>query len=403
MSVSTAPRASVLASVLALGLALSFGSAALADPVVKIGFLGPMTGPFADSGARPRNTLQLLADEINAGGGIALKNGQKAKIELVVGDDQGTVDAGGNETRRMSEGAGVHVILGGMLSSPTLAEIDIAEGLKTPFVVSGAVAYAIGTKIAERNYRYIYQATPTSVQRADADLNAVIDLIKPKTVYVLSQDTDWGREVVGATAAKFKSMEGNYKVVEEFVRPGNTDYSAITLKIQQLKPDLIYAVINGSELMSFMEQRNDAGIKAPVFGAASSATSKVFIETLGKDVALGTLANLVWVPQIGGKVAADFAKKYSERFNAPASDLEAQTYDAFQLTVNAIANADAVSREAIADALAKARIDGLRGPDQSFDPQRHGIKNLQFVIGQLQKGGYKVVWPPEHAEAKYQP
>lgn len=401
MSILTIGKMSALAGTVAL--AAMFGpGAASAQTSVKIGFLGPMTGPFSDLGARPRDTLQLLIEEINAGGGVDLKDGTKATIELIVGDDQGTVDAGGTETRRMVEASGVDIILGGMLSSPALAEMDIAEELKTPFIVTGAVAYAIGTKIAERDYRYVYQATPTSVQRADADLTAAIELIDPKTIYALGQDTDWGREIVSATVDKFNSLGGDYTVVEEFVRPGNTDYSAISLKIRQLQPDLIYAAINGSELLSFMEQRADAGIEAPVFGAGSSTTSKVFIETLGQDVGLGTLANLVWIPAMGGDVAAEFAAKYQERFNSPAADLEAQTYDALQLALAAISNAEEISREAIADALADVSIDGLRGPNQRFDAERHGIPDLQFVIGQLQDGGYKVVWPAEHAEAEYQ-
>ena len=50
---------------------------------IKVGLIAPMTGNFAVLGISQRNSLQVVADQINAAGGIG-----GAKIELVVRDDQ---------------------------------------------------------------------------------------------------------------------------------------------------------------------------------------------------------------------------------------------------------------------------------------------------------------------------
>ena len=50
--------------------------------VVKVGLIGPMTGIFAVLGLSQTNSIQVVADQINASGGIG-----GAKIELVVRDD----------------------------------------------------------------------------------------------------------------------------------------------------------------------------------------------------------------------------------------------------------------------------------------------------------------------------
>ena len=395
-------KQSKFARLLAAGMTLSIAAAASTSATaadLKVGFIGPLTGSFADLGSRPKDTLNLVVNDINAGGGLVLADGSKAKIKMEFVDDQGSVETGATEMRRLIEGSKVDIVIGGMLSSVALAEMDVAENLKTPFIVAGAIAYAIGTKIESKSYKYVFQATPTSKQRAEADLNAIADLVKPKRIYAISQDTDWGREM--SEAAKVKFSGGGYEVIEEFVRPGTTDYSAIDLKIQQMKPDLIYASLNGSELLSFMEQKNDAGIQAVVFGSGSTATADVFVKKLGKDVAAGTLANLVWLPQMGGEAADTFAKKYRAVVKSEPSDLEAQTYDTFLFVLAGLAGAKQMTNDGIAQALLSAKIDGIRGPGQQFDPKRHGVPGLKFAIGQLQGSGYKVVWPKEYAETPY--
>lgn len=390
--------AAISAAFISLGANIAFAQGG--EKVFRLGFIGPMTGPFADLGARPTNTLKMAIESLNAEGGVALKDGTKAKIELATVDDRGQVDVGGTEMRRLIESDKVDAVLGGMLSSVALAEMDIAENLQTPFMIVGAIASQIGDRISKQDYRYVFQATPTSTQRATADIQAINDLLAPKRIYLISQDTDWGRDMTHVAADVYRQLGDGYQFAEEYVSPGNTDYSSLLLKIQAFNPDVIYASLIGQEIFSFMEQKSDSGISAFVYGSSSTPSSNIYIKTLGEDVSNGTLTNLVWAPKVGGELAADFSAAYSERFGSSPSDLEAQAYDGFLLLLDAVSKADGLSHEAIADALLEAKIDGLRGPGQAFDAERHGIPGLSFVIGQVQDGGYTILWPSEHADGE---
>jgi branched-chain amino acid transport system substrate-binding protein len=370
----------------------------LAKDVLKVGFVGPLTGPFADQGTRPRNTLQLMIDQLNAQGGVVLKDGSRIKLAFDAFDDQGKVDVGGTEIRRLIEAGNADVVLGGMLSSVALAQMDIAENFQTPFIIVGAIASAIGTKIATRKYSYVFQATPTSRQRAGADIDSILGLTKAKRIYVISQDTDFGRDMTQVAKDRFAALGQGYEVAEEFVKPGTTEYSSQILKARAFRPDIIYAPLIGQEMFSFMEQKNDAGIRTLVYGASSTPASDNYIKTLGPEVANLTLVNLVWTPTAGGERAAKFAEAYKGKFGNSPADLEAQAYDGLLFVVDALRKADDLSRSSIARALLQADVDGLRGSHQHFDPERHGIPNLSFLIGQIQGANYQIVWPPEQAK-----
>jgi branched-chain amino acid transport system substrate-binding protein len=383
----------------AAALALVIGAVApAAAKDVKVAFVGPLTGAFADQGTRPRNTLELMTEQLNAQGGVLLKDGSRAKLVIEAFDDQGKVDVGGTEVRRAIEAAKADVVLGGMLSSVALAQMDIAENFQTPFIVTGAIASAIGTKIATRKYAYVFQVTPTSTQRAGADIDSILGLTKAKRIYVVSQDTDFGRDMAQVAKQRFAALGAGYEVAEEFVKPGTTDYSSQLLKIKAFRPDVIYASLIGQEMFSFMEQKNDAGLKALVYGASSTPASDNYIKTLGPDVANLTMTNLVWTPKAGGDRGAKFATAYKSKFGNSPADLEAQAYDALLFVVDALRKADDTSRSGIAKALMNAEVDGLRGARQRFDAERHGIPGLTFSIGQIQSGGYKVVWPAQLAD-----
>src|SRR5690606_28819837 len=76
----------VAAACTALGL-MAIGPASAADPV-KIGVVGPKTGPLAAGAAVTHfPNFQLWAHEVNARGGLKLKDGQRP-IELIEYDDR---------------------------------------------------------------------------------------------------------------------------------------------------------------------------------------------------------------------------------------------------------------------------------------------------------------------------
>ena len=65
-------------------IVLLAGAPVRAADTIKIGFFGPLTGPFAGLGIDAKKGADLAVNEINGSGGIKGK-----KVELVSYDDRG--------------------------------------------------------------------------------------------------------------------------------------------------------------------------------------------------------------------------------------------------------------------------------------------------------------------------
>ena len=79
---------------------------------IKVGLVAPMTGIFAVLGISQRNSLQVVADQINAAGGIG-----GAKIELIVRDDGLNPVAAANHAKELAGDSSINMVVGPSISS----------------------------------------------------------------------------------------------------------------------------------------------------------------------------------------------------------------------------------------------------------------------------------------------
>ena len=83
-------------------------------------------------------SAQVAADKINADGGVTLKDGTKAQLKLIVGDDESTQTGGQKAATKLITEDKVDILVGGYSSAVTSSyEQTIAE-FKVPYIVTGA-------------------------------------------------------------------------------------------------------------------------------------------------------------------------------------------------------------------------------------------------------------------------
>ena len=104
-------RLVALVVLLALATPLAAPVGAPAQPApIKIGFLAPLTGPFAQIGKDMVNGNQLYLAEI--GGQVAGR-----KIEVIVEDDEGNPATALNKSRKLVDQDKIAILTGGMLAN----------------------------------------------------------------------------------------------------------------------------------------------------------------------------------------------------------------------------------------------------------------------------------------------
>jgi branched-chain amino acid transport system substrate-binding protein len=359
---------------------------------LKIGLIGGITGGVVAITERGLNSAKLAVEQANADKSVKIAC-RPYELTTTEADDKYDVAEAATAMRRLVQVEKVDVIVGSYTSLVALAQMDVAEQLKTPFIITGATTSQIPKKIREKKYKYVFMSSPTAPERARADATAVNDLLSPKKAFTVYQDTDWGRDVSATFAEVVKAANPGAVTEDEVVDPGTTNYGPVISQIKNQDPDVVYAAIGGVEFFSFIEQMRSAKLDTQIFGSSSDAASTVFIKEMGEK-ANGVMGNLVWVPNDKSELIKRFSSEYDAKYGSLPADVEAQTYDGMLMLFDALNKAKSSGRQDIAEALLTAKVEGVRGPN-SYSPEDHTTKGLNFIIGQIQNGKHVLLWPEE--------
>jgi branched-chain amino acid transport system substrate-binding protein len=101
-------------------------------PTLKLGVIGPFTGPSSDFGVEMLQGVQLAAEEINAVGGYMGRH-----LELVIKDDQGVPDVGLKRSEELAT-AGVVATLGFCNTGVAQKSLEVFQNAKLPLIINCA-------------------------------------------------------------------------------------------------------------------------------------------------------------------------------------------------------------------------------------------------------------------------
>ena len=138
-----------------LVLGLSMNAPAKAEEL-RIGFIAPLTGIFAQVGKDMRNGFQMYLDEHhNKLGG--------ATVKFVVEDNQGKSDAAVTKAKKLVLSDKVHMFIGGLLASTGYALAPVSNEEKTLYIASIPAADDL-TQRQLNKYPYFFRTGWTSSQ-----------------------------------------------------------------------------------------------------------------------------------------------------------------------------------------------------------------------------------------------
>jgi branched-chain amino acid transport system substrate-binding protein len=379
--------------VLALvGLMLAVGPALGADPV-KIGVVGPRTGDAAATGKAFEEGIQLATAWVNAKGGVLGR-----PLEVVFEDTAGAPDKAASGFERLVTRDKVAMVLGESHSSSALAEIEVANRLKIPFVVVEAWADPITAK----NYRYVFRAGPSNSGVVNETIAKWVQASGFKKAYIVAENSDWGLGIAQLTEAALKKAAIPYEqLVTE--RKSQDHYTELT-KIKQFGPDVVLAYVYGTGLHYFVAQAGEVGLtpKAVILDGAGPPS-------LWPDywTNVGDYGNLeCFVSSMHEKVeltplAKEFRENYVKAFGKAPTDYKSRSiYDAVLIAADAINRAGSLGAENLVTALEKTDLLTTRGKAK-FGMEKGGPEYHQWMppmlVIQWQDKAQTVLYPPEAA------
>lgn len=368
---------------------------------VKVGFLLPLTGSFAESGQLIKTAVEMAIEEINSGGGIKSMKG--AKLTAVFGNST-SVDEANTETNRMISRDKVSAIVGAYSSGATISSTVIAERNKVPYLVPNALA----DEITSRGLKYVFKTVPHFSQYATNSGELVQQLSggTAKTCALVRENNFFGNVV----QREFNRYMGNYKlqIVKDNVFPTNpTTFEDVILSLKRDNPDVVFAAGEPSSITLLFKQMAELKYwpKMGWIGLGGGYTNPTTWANLGK-LGDGVIVVNDWFPDI--KLPG--AKEINDRFKKRSGGKDMlgnsnTTYAGVHILRAAIEKAASADGTAIRDAL--AGLDIVDGP-QRFMYERVKFDGTGFmprttlVAAQVGGGQSKVVWPSAYQTTKAQ-
>jgi len=367
-------------------------AAPTAPPTVKpyrIGALLAVTGPASSLGLPEKQTLEMLAEEINARGGV---NGHP--LELIIYDTEGDETKTVTLAKRLISKDRVTAIIGPTRSGTSMAILDLVSNARIP-LISLALSYQIVTDPSGSQRKWIFK-TPASDSASVEKIYAFFNrrgIQKIALMTVSNGYGDSGRSELLRLAPNF----GIEVAADERFGDEDVDMTAQLTKIKGSPAQAIVVWATQKAPAIIARNHRTLGLTQLLVQSQGVAT-KTFIELCG-DAADGQVlpgGRLIVAEQLPD---TDPQKKillaYKHRFEArygPVSVFGGHAYDALMLLTMAMTRAGSDDPTRVRDALEE--IKGFVGIDGVFNlsPADHcGLTRDAFIMLKIEKGDWRII------------
>ncbi len=306
--------------------------ASAASPI-RIGAPLFLSGVGAYVGGAEKETLEMMAAEVNKAGGI---NGRP--LEFIYYDEEGKPDVAVTLIKRLIQKDNVVAILGISTSWTASAVIPIIEQNQVP-----AILLAAAISITDPVKKWVFKTPINDRLTVTRLLNDMRGKGIKQIALVTSQDAfgDSGHQEVTSQAPAY----GIKVVFDERYTMEDTD---ITPLLSKIKSTSAQAVVNWSSARALVVMTNNyrqVGLTLPLYHS-NAALSKDFLDAAGKNangvkVASGKIyaANDLPDSDPQKKIIQGYQREYKEKYGKEANQFGAFAFDAFNILVAALKKA----------------------------------------------------------------
>jgi branched-chain amino acid transport system substrate-binding protein len=346
---------------------------------IKIGFIAPVSGPFAQVGKDMLDGIKLYLEEI--GYQAAGRN-----IELLVEDDEGIPATTLMKGRKLVEKDGVHVVGGVYLTPCGYALAPYIDSKQIPAVLNSG-----GDDLTQRQRpKWVIRTSTTSSQPMHPFGEYAYKVMKLRKISVFCPDFAFSWEAVGGFQRVFEENGG--KVIQKIWFPMITqDFSPYFSQISK-EADALYIILGGAFTIKFFKQFEEFGLKGkmPLIGMGTT-TDESTLPGMDDEI-IGVITALHYSAAIDNPVNKKFVKAFRERANnKPPSFYAEASYTSARWIAEGIkvVQGDVENRGKFLDALRKTELkDVPRGPmkiDAYGNPiQNIYVRKVERVGGELQ-------------------
>jgi len=386
----------IVACLALLGAAASSQSLAQTKPIkpIKIGEINSyssmpqFTVPY-------RQGWQLAVDEVNAAGGLLGR-----KVEVISRDDGGKPDEAVRHATELINRARVDVLAGGYLSHVGLTLADHAQKSKRVFVASEPLTDAL---VWDKGNRYTFRLRPSTYMQAALLVEEAAKL-PAKRWATIAPNYEYGQSAVATFREQLKAKRPDVEfVAEQWPVLGKLDAAAVLQAMTQAKPDAIFKVAFGADLVKLVREGNQRNVFPKITVVSLLSGEPEYLDVLKDETPMGWIVTGYPWDQIDNRDHGTFGANYYMKYNEGPKMGSVVGYSTMQAIFAAIRKAKSVDNEKLVAALRGLKFNTPFSPSE-FRAVDHQSTMGAFVGKLDQRAGKGTMTNWRYADGRnYQP
>lgn len=334
----------ILALVLVVSLALTCvfanGGSENAASEIKIGFIGPLTGDYANYGTRCRQSVEMAIEAKNAAGGI---NG--SQVKLIAEDSEGDSQKALAAFEKLSSSDKVCAIIGPVLTGETFAVAEQAQA-QGVLICSPSASHADITNTGD----YIFRTMVSDGLQGEVAGKYFRQVLGYSNLAVLYAKNDYSQGLYEGMTKSFEEAGGKVTATENF-QVGDKDFKTQLTKLKNSGIEAIYIPDYTAEMAQILEQAYQLGITVPFLSCDGFSNPEIY------DLAGAYTDGVIYLgpEEIEETVALkDFQSAYAKRWNMDPDSFATNAYDGINILLSVIEKVG-TDRKAIRDGFAAVK------------------------------------------------
>ncbi len=386
---------------------------------IVIGTSAPMTGMFAGFGQGCTFGAQAAVDDINAQGGIYVKEfDRKIPVKYIVVDNESDPGKSGPLAEDLILRDKVDMLYS-VDSSPSIhiPIAEVAEKHGVPHIVGGGPLEPWFGARSETESKWSYTWFPgfgiaTPPPEGDPRHGKPGYTIKDSWFAVLDDFGDQTNKVAGVFATDEPDGIGWYGLfpglleewgatvigVEDklgFYPLGTTDFTSMCNAWKDAEVEILWGNVPGPEFGTLWRQCKQLGFNPKIVIVGRAPLFLVDVETWGGDLPQGVGTEIWWDPEytgpgIGDTTPQSLADRWTEETGEPLNRGIGHGYAPMQVLFDAVERAGTLDKVAINEAMAETNLETVNYLTK-FDPETH-FSWIPLFVGQWQKTDADYVW-----------
>ena len=374
----------LVAMVIVLAMTLAMSTVAMAEGAIKVGLIGPITGPAANYGLSVEHGAELAAKEINEAEGAEY-------FELRYEDDEHDPEKSVNAYNTLWDW-GAQMIVGSVTTTPCIAVSAEAYNDRMFLLTPSASS----TEVTEGKDN-VFQICFTDPSQGKLSAECISEKALGTKIAVIYNNADaYSTGIYQTFEAEAKDLGLEIVSVTTFT-DDTTDFSVQVTSAKEVGADLVFLPMYYTPASMILKTADSMGYK-PVFFGVDGMDGILNIEGFDTSLAEGVMVLTPFAGDSANEQAKTFIANYEAAYGATPDQFAADAYDAiytlYAATKAAGVTADTSTEDAcemLVAAMKDLKINGVTGMTGEMTWNENGEVNKAPIVVEIVNGAYVTV------------